>query len=262
MKLSLIQEATIKWTGPLHNFLGDGSDWTLNFGTGDTSRSSFLYIKAPMSLINSSIKHIAQSQLIWALPNATEGVCENIGTDKNKTKERIATIQSAYPDAEIYAYPKLTHVGESHITISMDPELRKALDNLPTIGTGLARDIKALQYLKIGKKHLFDNSGKGLTTDYLLETEEPYKVLRAGYYSDDYDPTGPMLVALNLLTDLYSDVREALNLPAKFVMNNGIAWKQHVTIGYIPQKNLINRSFVDKHGSSPRQKSKAFQDQF
>lgn len=49
-----ILEATTPWMGPLRNEFGNGEPYTLNYGTGDPSRPSFLYIPIPLDIVRSA----------------------------------------------------------------------------------------------------------------------------------------------------------------------------------------------------------------
>jgi hypothetical protein len=215
-----------------------------------------------MSLINSSIKKIRKDYLIWAPADSAQGQTIRVTPDNAATQ--IAQIQKQSPGAEIYYRPKLTHVGESHITISMGPLLQQALDDYAQQkgieGEGLEKNIRVLRDVKIGGRPLFERSSgsyfKGLTSDVSFPRTSPFEVFRAGFYKDEADPSGPMLVALSVTAALYSQVRVALGMPPTFVLPNGKAWAQHITLGYIPRKNMIGKSYVDRFGKNPRQKKR------
>ena len=202
----------------------------------------FLYIQAPLSLVRSAVKDAADNLVIWANPSSIGGKCLRIG---RKSEEEISSIRDSIlrsdSDAEIVFYPKLTHVGESHVTISMAPELKK-----------LGSDEEIIQALR--KSQLFDSHGNGRKASVDVNRQNPYLVLRAGFFRDDVDTSGPLLLAVDVDCDLYYAAREALGLPRIFKFPNGKEWNQHLTVGYVPKKNLIHQSYVDRFGSSRRER--------
>lgn len=254
MRLSLLNrnrcdvvcEATTKWVGELDNLLGDGSDWSVNYGTSDPSRPPILYIKVPLHLVNSAIRKISKKYVIWASPDKSVGEIKEVG-DKHEAKELTDNILNLDPSTEIYPFPKLTNVGESHISITMGQELSSALDNLKerlNVGT----DAEVLSNISIGDENVFSDDGSGLTANVKIENP-PFSVFRAAFYKDDVDTSGPMLVALNVETDLYSKVRVALGLSPTFKFPGSSAtYKQHITLGYIPKKNEIMKSYKELKG--------------
>lgn len=256
MKLSCIehgyiQEATTKWVGPLKNYIGDGSDWSVNYGTSDPSRPPILYINVPMSMVNSAIRKVAKNLIIWAPNDASIGEYTK-ANDKKDALNIVKRVARKHNNAEIYPFPKLTHIGESHITISMMHELSSAMDNLAAKmgigGDGIARDVEILKNIKVDGRPLFDEHGRGLRGRVEINNQEPFKVFRAGFYRDEVDETGPMLVALSAGSDLYYRVRTAMGLSPRFTLPNGVVWEQHITLGYIPKKNMIQQSYLDRFG--------------
>ena len=248
MLFNCISEATTRWLGPIDNTLGNGADWTINYGTGDPNRPPFLYINGSMSLIRSAVRDATNSLVVWANPDALQGKYLRIG---RKTKEELASIEKSIltsePNADITFYPQLTHVGESHATVSMAPELESALG-------GQQRILRALKTVKVNGEPLFDGQDNGQRSNVNIGRHDPYMVLRAGFFKDDVDTSGPLVLAINIECDLYYYAREALGLPRVFRFPNGNSWKQHLTVGYLPKKNRIHQSFVDRFGSSPREK--------
>ena len=250
--IHLLPEATTEYVGPLHNFLGNGEDWTVNYGTGDMNRNPFLYIKVPFRLIKNAIAKL-RDYVIWSGPGQSDGHCQETGRIPSWEKRHIRdSILRHYPNTvEIYFHPKLTHVGEAHITISMGRELETALDNIKReLGLltewskqQLGYNVEVLKQLQIGGRPLFDDNGNGLETGWQIDKNEPFSVVRAGFYKDEVDVEGPLLVAFNVETDLYYKVREALGLPRQFTLPNGAVYVQHITIGYIPKRNIINKRF-------------------
>lgn len=249
MKLSSIYlEATTEFVGPLRNSLGDGSDWSINYGTGD-SRSPFLYIKVPLQFVNSAIRKVRKNYLIYA-EYGTSGTIEQVSSAE-EGKARAKQLLRANPNLELYLFPKITHVGESHLTIAMGRDLHEALLVLQE-RFGVNDPVSALRDLKINGRPLFDRRGSGLKADIDITTD-PFTVYRAGYYSDEADPAGPMVVALKVKADLYPLVREALGLPREAIVpgtendkGGPKKWSQHITLGYIAKKNMIHQSYLDR----------------
>lgn len=254
MKLSYIREATTKWSGPLYNYIGNGQDWTVNYGTSDKSRPPLLYIKSSMQLLKSAARDVSNNLIVFADPQGN-GNYVRIGKQNKDTIQRV-TSGLRNRGYEVHANPKITHVGEAHITISMGDQLQDALnavaDEAEIPGHGIERNVRALQSVQVNGRPLFDSAGNGQRTNVTIDKERPYKILRAKFYSDEEDVHGPMLVALNVETDLYYDVREALGMPRSFTLPGGQVWKQHITVGYLPQKNIIHQSFVQMFGKQPR----------
>ena len=252
MKLSSmycpLRESTNKWMGTIENTLGNGKDWTINYGTGNPSMPNFLYISGPISLIKSAVRDAADNLVIWARPGSIKGKYLRIG---QKSKEELASIRDSIlasePDAEIVFYPKVTHVGETHATVSMGPELLKAFDSEERI-------LDALRSVVVRGRPLFDGRGNGQKSVVNIERSNPYLVMRAGFFRDDVDVSGPLVLAIAINCDLYYASRVALGLPGIFKFPNGEEWKQHLTVGYVPKKNMIHQSYVDRFGSSPREK--------
>ncbi len=243
MKLSFITEATIKWSGPLKNILGDGSDWSVNYGTSDLNRPPMLYIQIPLKLVRSVIRKVEKKLLIWAENNSINGECLDVSQmSPQRIQDTIDKIYKKNQNTEVYLYPELTHVGESHITITMGAELEKCMENLKQ-ELGVNNDMEVLGSIKVDGQPLFDNR-VGLKSAFTVHQKDLFKVFRAPFYKDSDDPTGPMLVALNISPDLYSDVRIALGLPPRFVLPNGVEWTPHVTLGFIPKGNNILDSFM------------------
>lgn len=247
-KYDVILEATTKWVGPLHNILGDGSDWSVNYGTSDRSRPPILYIKAPLNLINSAIRKMSKRYLTWADSEQTVGKIEEV-TNKEHARDLVEQILSSNPTAEIYPFPKLISVGESHISITMGDELKSAMDKLQKLGD-FNTDVEVLNNIKIDGQQLFSDSNSGLMSDIAIMSP-PFSVFRAAFYKDEVDTSGPMLVALNVETDLYSKVRIALGLSPTFKFpGSNATYKQHITLGYIPKKNNIMKSYKEMNGIS------------
>jgi len=245
MKLSSIcLEATTTFVGELSNSLGDNSSWTVNYGTGDASRSPFLYIHVPLNYVNSAARHVRKNCLVYA-GSGIVGVIEKVN-DVETGRARAKQLLAADPNLELYLFPKITHVGESHITISMGKELDQALLSLQE-RFGVDNPVDALNLVTISGRPLFKN-GKGLKTRFTIK-RDPFTVYRAGFYRDEVDLNGPMAIALKVSTDLYPLVREAIGLSREaMVPGTTDTWDQHVTIGYIPQKNMIHRSYLEKMG--------------
>lgn len=247
---ALLSESTNRWMGPIENVLGNGEDWSINYGTGDPNMPPFLYITVPISLVRTAARDAASNLVVWADQSALQGKYMRIG---RKSPEELSSIRdsifAAEPNAELIFYPKVTHVGESHVTISMAPELLKAFGSEEGI-------IRALRSTRIGGNPLFDRAGNGLSTEVNINREDPYLVLRAGFFRDEVDTSGPLVLAIDVDCTLYYQAREALGLPRVFRFPNGKAWNQHLTVGYIPKKNLIHRSYVDRFGSSPRERQR------
>jgi hypothetical protein len=242
-KTDIVSEATVTWVGPLHNTLGDGSDYTVNFGSSDRSRPPLLYIQIPLYLVNSAMRHVSRGSLIWAAQDQTTGRLERV-SGRDQAKALVKKILQADPTAEVYPFPRLDNVGESHISITMGQELAGALQRLRQQG-GFSTDADALRSLKIDGVPLFAEDGRGLSSKIAI-VEPAFSVFRAAYYKDEVDATGPMLVALNVETDMYTKVRVALGLSPTFKLpGSNFAYKQHVTLGYIPKKNLIRKSFLE-----------------
>jgi hypothetical protein len=239
IRLNLLPEATTTWSGPLKNYLGDGSDWSLNYGTADESRDPMLYIKVPLALTRSAVRDAASNLVVWGGTNP-QGGYERIGSlTPEEIQQKRDQILTKEPDSEVRFYPKLTHVGESHITVSMGAELAGALGDSPA---------EKLRRAKVGGKPLFGPDGSGMKTPYDIDREHPYKVFRAGFYRDDIDTHGPLLLALAVDAPLIYKARLALGLPRVFAA----WWEPHATIGYIPRYNVIHKSYVAQHGSRPR----------
>jgi len=114
--------------------------------------------------------------------------------------------------------------------------------------------VRALRSAKVGGSPLFDRTGNGLVTKPNIARKDPYRVLRAGFFKDDVDTSGPLVLAIDVDCTLYYQAREALGLPRVFRFDNGVKWDQHLTVGYIPKKNLIHQSYVNRFGSSPRER--------
>lgn len=204
MKLhSILREATTPWVGPLEDELGNGRPYTLNYGTGSPGRPNILYIPVPLSVVRSAIKLLSG-------PITVDGI-------RSPGKS-------------------LTHVGEAHATVSMGPELPRALGQQPgdTLrGAGL-----------------FDDDGNGITVQ-VVHTHQ-YKVMNAAFYKDEADPAGPQLVAELVDIPQLSQIRTALGL-SPLPQIPGIAqYLPHITVGYMANLNNIHKSYVDQKGSSPR----------
>lgn len=231
--------------GSIKNVLGNGEPWTINYGTGIANKPPFLYISVPTALARSAIRDVSNNLVIWADPSDLQGKYLRIG---KKPLNQLRTIRDKIlqqdPDAEIAFYPKLTHVGESHVTVAMGPEL-SALGSQEEI-------LHKLRLAQVGGKPLFDQDGNGQTTEANIDRDSPYMVLRAGFYKDEADATGPLLVAMDVDCSLYYEARAALGMPKVFRLPNGGFWQQHFTVGYAPRKNLIHRSYVNQFGSTPR----------
>lgn len=254
MKLSLLNrnkydtvcEATTKWVGELDDLLGNGSDWSVNYGTSDPSRPPILYIKVPLHLVNSAIRKISKRYVIWADPNKFVGEIREVN-GKEETKKLTDNILNSDPSTEVYPFPRLTSVGESHISITMGQELSGAIDKLKK-EFNVETDLEVLSQISIDGQKIFSDDGSGLTTDVKIENP-PFSVFRAAFYKDDVDTSGPMLVALNVETDLYSKVRVALGLSPTFKFpGSNATYKQHITLGYIPKKNEIMKSYMELKG--------------
>ena len=212
MKLSYITEATNKWYGELYNIYGSGKDWSINYGTGDLNRPAMLYIKVPLQFARSWINKIQRKAIVWAKPQATQG---EISLDIDNPHEYAEELRKK--GYEVYVKPRLHHPGEVHLTIAMPYELEGV-------------DVKNAKVNGVSIYELPVN---------IEVVKPPLKVFRAGYYKDDVDPYGPLLVALNVRTKQYYQVRDALGL-------DETEWVPHITLGYILQRDEINQSYIDK----------------
>ncbi len=124
----------------------------------------------------------------------------------------------------------LIHTGEGHITISMGEELSRALGPNP---------IETLKELD-----LFDASGRGIRTPIAYTGE--LRVMYAGYYKDESDPKGPILIAEQVSVPELPSIRNRLGLSSLPTLASGQTYIPHITYGYIAKKNLIHQSYKDK----------------
>jgi hypothetical protein len=144
------------------------------------------------------------------------------------------------PEARIIPNPgrKMAHVGEAHITVSMGPELTKALGPNPT--------------QTLMETGFFEPNGKGMRCT--IQYTHKLRVLQAAFYKDEADPKGPILIAEEVRCPAMAHIREKLGMPALPTMPDGQPYIPHVTYGYIAAKNIIHQTYVQKFGSQPRRR--------
>lgn len=130
--------------------------------------------------------------------------------------------------------PKLTHVGEAHATVSMGPELPAALGQDPEA--------------ELRASGLFDGVGAGVRVK-VRHTGE-YRWMRASFYKDEADPKGPLLAAEIVEIPDLERIRTALGLSPLPRIPGVDVYIPHVTVGYLPNLNLIHKSYMDKNGAS------------
>ncbi len=122
---------------------------------------------------------------------------------------------------------KLTHVGEAHATISMSPEVN-VIKPEHLLAAGLFKDNVGIHVEVI-------HTGK-------------FMEMNAQFYKDEADPEGPILVAEIVKIPAMTEIRTRLGLSPLPQIPGVTKPVQHVTIGYVPNLNLINKSYVEKYG--------------
>ena len=220
MKLVSITEATMTWTGEITPILGDGRPESLNYGTGDVTRPNFLYIPIPLSRIRTMHRYLSRDKIAYCIESVGGHVVSV--RDKDKIPENAIIIEN--PGRY------LIHTGEGHITVSMGEELSRALGPNP---------IETLKELEI-----FDDSGRGIRTPIAYTGE--LRVMYAGYYKDESDPKGPILIAEQVSVPELPSIRNRLGLSSLPTLASGQTYIPHITYGYIAKKNLIHQSYKDK----------------
>lgn len=208
--------------------LGTGADNTLNFGTGDPKRPGFLYIPVPLARVRAMIRYLSRDKTAYFIEGKGGLVVPTEQQDK------IPQGALVIPDPG----KRMTHVGEAHVTVSMGPELEKALAGDPR-GT-------------LVRAGLFSQTGEGVSCP--VEFTGTLRVLQAGFYKDEYDPKGPILVAEEVRVPKLTAVRKALGLAELPTLPGGQPYIPHITYGYIAEKNLIHATYVQQHGSRPRRR--------
>lgn len=231
MRLLSIAEATTSWLGNIQVKLGTGAAETLNFGSGDPKRPGFLYIPIQLDRVRTMIRYMTRGKTAYYVEGKGGLVIPS------EQKDRIPPGALVIPDPG----KRLTRVGEAHITVSMGPELEKALVGDPQ-GT-------------LTKAGLFNTFGQGVRCP--IEYTGLLRVLQAGFYKDEYDPKGPILIAEEVHVSNMIHIRESLGLPAMPVLPNGQPYIPHITYGYIAERNLIHQTYIQKHGSTPRARRNA-----
>lgn len=237
MRLSLLWEmATTVWVGPMKPILGTGEDYTLNYG-GMAGRPPFLFVPLPLQLIRDGIKYLSKNKLgYWHKGNGTILPFKDMD-------HLQALIKQLPKDADYIINPgqRMTHVGEAHLTISMGPELTTALGDDP---------IATLRRTSVGGIPLFDARGRGIQVT--LERTQQWRVFRAKFYEDEADVGGPLLVCEVIKIQRHPLIRLALGMAEKPTLPGVTNYVPHLTYGYIPAKNIIHKSYVEKMGSKPR----------
>jgi len=261
----LVNEAQVKWAGPLHNFLGTGQANTVNYGTGEIGRSPLLYIPVSISLVRSHLNAIRKRAIIWfdneqrrgeVIMTAGGGERDKIYQDvKARTKNR---------DVTVLKHPRIEHVGEAHITIVQDffksdppsDDLTDALDAIAEREGIDALDerekhMRALMSVNIGGEPLFDENGMGMPVH--VDFAKNYTIWRSFGYRDEFDPQGPIQISLEVNVAEFVAIRNALGLPdSASIPGTGVKWIPHVGIGFISNMSIVSQSYLDKHPEKRR----------
>lgn len=218
----------MEWTGPLKVFLGTGGPETLNFGSANLKRQPFLYVPLSLSYVRTAIRYLSRNKLAYYI----EGVGGNVVSYNDESDlERIK--KQLPPGARLIPNPGkiMSHLGETHLTVSQGKELADALgpDPIATL-------------IRVG---LFDAAGQGIPTP--IKHKYIFRVMRAAYYKDDADPDGPILIAEQVRVPWFTKVRKTLGLSPCPSLPYGRHYIPHITCGFIARRNLIHRSYVDQH---------------
>lgn len=219
MRLNDIRESGLRWTGKLKVQFGSGEPYTLNWGTSDLSRPSFLYVPVPLSHIRSALRYLQNATGWYDQVNRLGGV---------------GGLRSQQP-AHYELYPNigrgLVHSGEAHLTIAMAPEMGPDPERI-VLESGLVAP-------EAGIMVPVHHTGN-------------YKVMRAASLRDDQDPQGPLLVSEVVRVPTMSRIRTELGLSPHPQVPGVANYIPHITMGYLAKSYM---SYMQVHGQQPQQQA-------